>query len=345
MGRFDQLLELSRVRLLLFVREPEALFWVFVFPLVLAVVLGFAFRNSEVQPSIVRVLPGLQAEALVERLAGTEHLDVELAEDAAVAAGELRRGKIDALVAVGDPPVVRLDPQRPEAEAARLRVLLALGVGGPEEEAALGRIEPVDERGSRYLDFLFPGLLGLNLMGTGMWTIGFAVAELRQKKVLTRLLVTPLRRSTFLASFLVARLVFLAFEVGVLVLFGAFVLDVPFEPSLPSFALLCVLGGITFAGLGMLATSRAKTIQGASGLMNLVMMPMWLLSGVFFSYERFPDVVQPLLRLLPLTALVDALRASMLDGDGLLALAAPLAVLAGWAALSFGVALRIFRWQ
>lgn len=345
MGSLDQLRELTRVRLLLFTREPEALFWVFVFPLVLALVLGFAFRSGEVKSSVVRVLPGDGAAELVQRLGAAAHLEAGLATDPTVAERELRRGKVDALVTPGTPPVVRLDTQRPEAESARLRVLVALGIGGADEEAALGRIEPVEERGSRYIDFLFPGLLGLNLMGTGMWAIGFAVAELRQKKILKRLLVTPMRRSVFMASFMSARLVFLTLEVITLMLFGVFVLDVPFEAPLGAFALLTVLGGLSFAGLGMLAVSRAKTIQGASGLLNLMMMPMWLLSGVFFSYERFPEAIQPVLRVLPLTALVDALRATLLDGDGLVALAMPLGVLALWGAFGFLLALKIFRWQ
>jgi len=342
--RLREIAELTRVRVLLFVREPEALFWVFAFPLVLAAVLGFAFRKGGAQPSRVAVLPGPGAEALVETLRGTPHLEVGLQPDAELAAHGLRGGSLDLVVVPGQPPRLQLDPQRPEGETARLRVLAALDPP-PAGTRPAAVAEPVASIGSRYIDFLFPGLLGMNLMGTGMWSIGFAIAELRQRKLLRRLLVTPMSRPAFLASFLLARLVFLVLEMTVLVSFGAWVLGVPFRGSLPGFALVTLVGAVSFAGLGLLVTARVRTIQGASGMLNVAMMPMWLGSGVFFSYERFPEVLHPVLRLIPLTALNDSLRALMLDGDLGVALGTPLVVLALWGVGSFLLALKLFRWE
>ena len=341
MASLRELLELTRVRVLLFLREPEALFWVFAFPLVMAGVLGFAFRGGEPPESRVLVLDAPGAAELVERLS-VEGLEVELSDDAARAARELRKGRADVLVEVASPPRLRFDPARQEALVGRLRVERALR---GEPPADVSELAPVEAIGSRYIDFLFPGLLGMNLMGTGLWSIGFAIAELRQRKLLRRLLVTPMRRSNFLASFLLARLVFLTGELAVLAGFGTWVLDVPMRGSLPAFALTSLLGAISFAGMGLLAASRVRTIQGASGVLNLVMMPMWLGSGVFFSYERFPEFLHPVLRLIPLTALNDALRALMLDGDTLASQAGPLLVLATWGALSFLLAVRVFRWE
>ncbi|HVS20047.1 MAG TPA: ABC transporter permease [Planctomycetota bacterium] len=341
MASLRELLELTRVRVLLFLREPEALFWVFVFPIVMAGVLGFAFRGGEPPDSRVLVLQAPDAQQLVERLSGPG-LEVELAPDAAQAERELRKGRADVLVEVGAPPRLRFDPARQEALVARLRVEAALR--GPSAQP-IGELVPEEDIGSRYVDFLFPGLLGMNLMGTGLWSIGFAIAELRQRKLLRRLLVTPMRRSNFLASFLLARLVFLAGELAALAGFGAWVLDVPMRGSLFAFAFASLLGAISFAGIGLLAASRVRTIQGASGVLNLVMMPMWLCSGVFFSYERFPEFLHPLLRLIPLTALNDALRALMLDGDTLASQATPLLVLATWGVVSFLLAVRVFRWE
>jgi ABC-2 type transport system permease protein len=338
-----QVLELTRVRVLLFVREPEALFWVFAFPLVLAAVLGFAFRKGGVPASKVAVLDGPGAAALVERLGRQAHLEAELAPSEELAARGLRGGSIDVVVVPGSPPELRLDPERPEGETARLRVVAALTpVDG---SAPVAVAEPVHERGSRYIDFLFPGLLGMNLMGTGMWSIGFAIAELRQRKLLRRLLVTPMSRPAFLASFLLARLVFLVLELSVLTTFGAWVLGVPFRGALPAFALITLVGAVSFAGLGLLVTARVRTIQGASGMLNLAMMPMWLASGVFFSYERFPEVLHPFLRLIPLTSLNDALRALMLDGDSAAARGAPLLILVAWGLVAFIAALKLFRWE
>jgi ABC-type multidrug transport system permease subunit len=195
------------------------------------------------------------------------------------------------------------------------------------------------------VDWLVPALLGMNLMGTGLWGIGFAVAEQRQKKLLRRFLVTPMKRSSYLLSFVISRLVFLVIELGVLLTFGLLILGVPLIGSVFAFTVLCLLGSLAFAGVGLLVASRPKTIEGISGVLNLVMMPMWLCSGVFFSYERFPAPVQVFCKALPLTALNDALRLVMLDGKSLGSLFAELAVLLLWGVLSFLVALKIFRWE
>jgi ABC-type multidrug transport system permease subunit len=348
MGRMNEIRELSRVRVLAFTREPEAIFWVFVFPIVLAAVLGFAFREGGVEPSPVGVLDGAVAPAIVEALAAREDVQLETYATDADGRRALRRATVDVLLgapaAAGEPPALVLDPRRPEAATAELRVRAALRTAAGEPDVALP-IEAVTEAGSRYIDFLLPGLLGMNLMGTGMWGIGFAIADVRRRKFLKRLIVTPMRRSSFFLGFINARLVFLAAELVVLVGFAAWVLGVPFRGDIISFGAICLLGAATFAGLGLLTASRARTIEGVSGLMNLVMVPMWLGSGVFFSYERFPDALHPVLQLLPLTALNDALRAVMLDGATVLGQGPQMAVLAGWAVLSVVVALRIFRWQ
>jgi ABC-type multidrug transport system permease subunit len=345
MGRLIELRELTRVRILLFVREPEAVFWVFVFPLVLAGVLGFAFRRGAIPPSRVRVLAGSGAEELVRALSEEPHLEAALEPDRAEAERALRRAAIDALVEPGEPPRLRFDPTRPEASTAQLRLERALlRRAGRFDEIALAR-EPLQVPGSRYVDFLFPGLLGMNLMSTGLWGIGFAIAEIRQRKVLKRLLVTPMRRSSFFLSFFLSRATFLVLELAVLVPFGLWVLGVPFHGSLASFALVALCGAAAFAGVGLLVAARPRTIQGVSGLLNLVMLPMWLGSGVFFSYERFPGLVQPLLRALPLTQLNDALRAVVLDGRTALDVLPTLTALAAWGVLSFALALRLFRWE
>ncbi len=346
-----ELFELTRVRVMLFLREPEAVFWVFVFPIVLAAVLGFAFRRTGIEASRIGVVESEDLQEFVSVLERSEH--VELVRyppgERARGAKDLRRAGIDLLLeapsVAGAPPMIALDPTRSEAEMARLRLERAVEqASGRTPELAL-QVTEMTEAGSRYVDFLFPGLLGMNLMGTGIWGIGFASADARRRKFLRRLLVTPMRRSSFLLSFMVSRLVFLVLEVTAFVLVGRWILDVPFASGVLDFALASILGALTFAGLGILVASRVRTIEGVSGLLNLVMMPMWLGSGVFFSYERFPALVQPLLKSLPLTALNDILRALMLDGDALITRGRDLLVLAVWALLSFAVALRIFRWE
>ncbi len=334
------------MRVLVFLREPELMFWVFFFPMLLAAVLGYAFRNEEVQPSRVGVLAGEGAAAVLALLEGTEGLTAELVEDIEASALHLRKGTLDVVVEPADPPRLRFNPGRPEAETARLRVLRAIETDGRAETARpRAELVPVSERGGRYIDYLFPGLLALNLMGTGLWAIGFSVANLRQRKVLKRLLVTPMRRSSFLLAFILARLVFMVLETCLLTAFGVWFLEVPFRTGVADFVALCLLSAVAFSGVGLMVTARVRTIQGASGILNLAVLPMWLLTGVFFSYERYPEIFHPLIRWIPLTPLNDALRAMMLDGAGLSDVPQEIAIVVLWGIASFLVALRFFRWE
>ncbi len=195
------------------------------------------------------------------------------------------------------------------------------------------------EPGARYIDFLIPGLLGMNLMNSGMWGIGFALVDMRQRKLLKRFVATPMRRTDFLLALASSRLMLMLIEVGLLLGFGILFFHMRVEGSWLAIVLLGALGAISFGGIGLLTASRAQKIESVSGLINLVMMPMWIFSGVFFSYERFPAVLQPLIRALPLTALNDALRAIILQGAPLAAQAGHLAVLVAWMAISFLLAL------
>jgi ABC-type multidrug transport system permease subunit len=219
-------------------------------------------------------------------------------------------------------------------------------------QTARGRQDPVAvreslvrERGSRYIDFVLPGLLAMNLMGSGLWGVGFSVVQARSKKLLKRFMATPMRKSHYLLSFVFSRLVFLVLEIAALVGFGWVVFGVRVQGSVAALATITVLGSFSFAGLGLLVASRARTVEGVSGLMNLVMLPMWILSGTFFSYARFPDAMQPFVRALPLTALNDALRAVIVDGAALASLTGLVAIVVAWGITSFGVALAIFRWR
>jgi ABC-type multidrug transport system permease subunit len=345
MSRLNELKELTRVRVLSFMREPEAVFWVFFFPIVLAVVLGFAFRAGEIEPTKIGVVELEGVEALVATLSRDELIEIQRYETWEAARVKLRKAAIDGVIEPTDPPTLHFEPTRPESETARLRALRALALAEEGATDPALTLEPMTEKGSRYIDFLFPGLIGMNLMGTGMWGVGFAIADARRRKFLKRMLVTPMRRSSYMLSFVFSRLVFLAMELALLTTFGAWALGVPFRGDVVSYLVVCVVGAMLFSALGILAASRARTIEGVSGLMNLVMVPMWLGSGVFFSYERFPEAIQPALQLLPLTALNDALRAIMIDGASALAVPFELTVMLVWCVLSLAVALKIFRWS
>jgi ABC-2 type transport system permease protein len=203
----------------------------------------------------------------------------------------------------------------------------------------------VQNVGSRYIDWLVPGLLGMNIMGTGLWSIGFSVVMARTRKLLKRLMATPMPRGYYLLSHLLARLGFLILEVVVLLFFGWLVFGVTSQGSLLLLSGLCLLGAFSFAGLGLLIASRAKTIEAVSGLMNVAMLPMWLLSGVFFSSANFPEVAQPFIQILPLTALIDALRGVMIEGQSFAGIAHEIGILSAWGAGTFLLALKLFRWR
>ncbi len=343
----SSLVQLTLMRWREFVREPEAVFWTFVFPLLLATGLGIAFRERPEDKMNVGVLAGRAATAAtMQTLAGARGVVPQLLDDSA-AARALRVGKVALVV---DPRSTAalgyaFDAARPESRAARQAVDDAL-------QRAAGRVDPVRateqtiaEKGARYINFLVPGLLGLNLMGSGIWAIGFAIVSARQKKLLKRLVATPMSRVEYLLSFLLFRFGFLAVEVAVLTAFGMLVFSVPMRGSIGAFALVNLIGAVAFSALGLLIAARPKTIEGASGLMNLAMLPMWVLSGVFFNAANFPDAVQPVIRALPLTAAVDALRLVMLEGAGVFQIGAQLTVLAVWALGSFLLALKLFVWR
>ena len=345
------LVELVLLRMREFIREPEAVFWTFVFPLLLAAGLGIAFRNRPPETVRVGVLASLANDATGARLAdslrSSNGLIVETLPDDSAAARALRTGSLVLVVGRDSAGGVayRFDPSRPEARSARALVDERLQRAAGRVEPLAIRDVPVSERGSRYIDFLIPGLLGMNIMGSGVWSIAFSIVTARNKKLLKRLVATPMSRGEYLLSFLLFRLVFLVAEVLLLVGFGALVFDVPVRGSYGTLAVVCLSAALAFSAIGLLVASRAKTVEAVSGLANLVMLPMWIFSGVFFSSSNFPSAFQPVIRALPLTATVDALRATMLQGASLGSLGAPLVTIGIWLVVSFVVALRIFRWR
>jgi ABC-type multidrug transport system permease subunit len=336
------LTQLTLVRFREFVREPEALFWALIFPILLAAGLGIAFRNRP--PDVLKiaaVTSELTTSLRTEALLDVQQMSLSDAERA------LRTGQVALLAETGPGGRVlyRYDDTNPEGRIARMLADAAV-------QRAAGRVDPVPagdrlmrETGSRYIDFLIPGLVGMGIMGNSIWGLGFSVVDARRRKLMKRIVATPMPRHLYLLSFLLFRMMLLPIEVGVPVLFGIFAFGVPFRGPVAVVIALCVLGSLSFSALGLLIASRARTIEAVSGLMNIVMLPMWVLSGVFFSAQRFPDAVQPVIKALPLTALIDALRATMLQGASLAQLGRESGTLAAWLLVCFAVALRLFRWR
>ena len=343
----NSLWQLITVRFKEYTREPEALFWSFGFPILLAIGLGIAFRSKPADIVHVAVVTGdARATTLADALKRDSGLAVTLLPPDSAAAA-LRTGRVALIVApdsVGG-VLYQYDDTRPDARTARLMVNDAVQRGAGRADRLPIADRHIHERGSRYIDFVVPGLLGMTIMGGGIWGLGFSIVDQRRRNLLKRLVATPMSRAQYLASYVISRLVLLALEAGVLLGAATALFGVPMRGSFVSISIIVVLSALAFGGIGLLIASRSKTIEGVSGLMNLSMLPMWVLSGVFFSSENFPQVVQPFIKALPLTATNDALRATLLRGVSLPGVAPQLAILATWMIVCFGIALKIFRWR
>jgi len=347
-GRWTGYGRLLQARLKEMFREPEVIFWIFFFPILLALGLGIAFRNKPPDAARVVVVAQTGSERIAELLrhaTAMQPLKVEV-QPPAQAALNFRLGKFDVeVVPLGSGVEYVYDPARPESVLARSLTDDALQAAAGSKPALATSSRINTEPGSRYIDFLIPGLLGMNLMGSGMWGIGFALVDMRQRKLLKRYVATPMRRGDFLLALASSRLILMIAELALMLGFGVFAFHMRVVGSWAAITLVTCLGALTFAALGLLTASRAQKIETASGIMNVVMMPMWVFSGIFFSYERFPAAVIPFIKLLPLTALNDALRAIILEGSSLSSQAAPLLVICFWGAVSFFFAVRFFRWS
>jgi ABC-2 type transport system permease protein len=348
MGEGGALRQLTIARVREAVREPGVLFWVFGFPILLSVGLGLAFRGRGPERVVVGLYDGPGAAALEHALVAAG-IEVERVDDAS-ARLRLRAGKV-ALVVLppatpSDPVTYRYDPAPPESRLARVAVDEAIQRAAGRRDARAVVDMPVTERGARYIDFLIPGLIGMNLMSGSMWGIGWVIVNMRVRKLLKRLMATPMRRRDLLLAQALARTGSVPLEVGAILVFARLAFDVRVTGSWVALAVVCFAGALSFAGLAILVASRAQNTETVGGLMNLVMMPMFVLSGVFFSSAHFPAALQPALSLLPLTALNDGVRAIMIDGAsfGASAVVRPLAILGVWGVGSFAAGLKIFRW-
>lgn len=342
-GRYP-LGQLFLMRLRALWREPSAIFWVFIFPMLLSIVLGLAFRNPGLRKLNVAVVEGQGGAAVLQALSATPGLQTQVLP-LPEARQALSRGKVALVVVAGPPPSLLVDPLVPEGRTAQLLAVDTLQRLAGRTDAVVLPEEHVSTPGRRYIDFLIPGLLGFGLMSSSVWGLGWGLVQMRTGKLLKRLVATPMRKADLLASFILSRLLIALVETAFFLTFARVIFDVRVAGSLPAFLLVAAAGALSFGGLGLLVASRAQNSETAGGLMNLATLPMMVLSGVFFSASLFPGWMQPLVKALPLTAVIDALRAISIDGTSVFTLGGPLLVLLVWGAGTFVLALRLFRWS
>jgi len=338
------IVQLTLARFREFIREPEAVFWTFVFPIVVSLALAMAFPSRADRDVLVGLQPGAAADSLRATLTRGGGITVREVrpEDQRHA---LREGVVNVVVIPTDPPTYRFDPAREESRFARAVVDDVLKRAAGRQDPWTAREEPQEVAGSRYIDWFVPGLIGMGLMSNSMWGIGFGIVQARMRKLLKRMIASPMRKREYLLAQLIARLAFLPAEVLVPLLFAVIAFGMPVNGSVGAIVATTLVGTLSFGAIGLLLATRARTIEAISGLMNLVMLPMWILSGVFFSSANFPDAVQPIIHALPLTAQIDALRAIILDGATLADVRSELAVLGVWGVVPFFAALHLFSWK
>ncbi len=341
---FAALWQLFLTRLREFYRQPEAVFWVYFFPLLMVLALGIAFRNKPVERITIDAVRSSSSENLAETFAQDDRIKFQLLP-IEECQNRLRTGKSDLYLTLESKSIEYFfDPTRPGSVVARDTVDGLLQRAAGRQDPLTAKNNEVNESGGRYIDFLVPGLIGMGLMGGGLWGVGFAIVDMRIRKLLKRFLATPMKRTHFLMAVMASRLVFMIPEMILLVVFSHYAFGVEIYGSWWAIIFLVFLGAIQFSGIGLLVASRAKTLESVSGLMNLIMLPMWTLCGIFFSYERFPDLMQPVIKWLPLTPLIDALRAVMLEGSTLVDLWPEIAIMSLWGIACFSLALCWFRW-
>lgn len=338
--RLRALLLLTKAHLLEFFREPGILFWSFGFPILLSWALGMAFLAPK---QVKTTLIVSKTDSVAVRIVVPDTASIALvALEGDDALRALRRGEaVGSIGLARDGIRLQLDTTTQEGIMARLLV---------ERSAARGLLESITvqdppARAGSYADFLLPGMLGLGLMNGCIWGIGFALMDLRLRKLLRLFASTPLSRIDILLSVVLARATTLPLESISLWGFGAIMFGVSMHGSWVLFVVSAAVSCVAFAGLGILGASRVGHMQAAYGIVNALTIPMTILSGVFFSWTKFPHWLQPVVEHLPLTLACDTLRAVSAEGAGIAQVGTKLAILLAWGVVTGIVGLKLFRWR
>ncbi len=363
-----QLGQLIIIRFKEFIREPGIIFWSIIFPVLMAWVLGIAFTR---QPTMVQhVAIQLESDSLQnsklkdfllvadttqggafgkeyvrtmesQKLGDTRYkFSLVTAEDALLM---IKRG-ITSMIILDNQDTLsfRFDPQSPDAKLLYITLSNAILEDGRVISEA--EIKPLTQKGGRYIDFLVPGLIAMGLMNSIMWGISYALIDMRVKKLLRRMVATPMKKSYFMVSHFVARLLLGIIEAGILFGFAHFYFDTTIQGSAFAFVVVFFAGTVTFSGIAILIASRVNNSRVGTGLINVITLPMTILSGIFFSYHNFPDEVIPIIQKLPLTMLADSIRAIFIEGAGLADVWLNTLILFSIGIATFLLGLRIYKW-
>jgi ABC-2 type transport system permease protein len=378
MIRFSRLKQLRLLILSVFrelIREPGVLFWGVVFPILMTVGLGLAFtKKAEVLRKVAviseanRVATDSSAvynflikkcernplsdkedynwklEIKNEKLGSSVFFFYEVNWDEAMIL--LKRGTINIILTDNDGHVqYHFDPMNSDAELTYLKLSGAIGSGEVIPEERTAEIEPLMVKGTRYIDFLVPGLITMGVMMSAMWGISYGIIEKRSKKLLRRLVATPMKKSHFLIALITVRVVMNFIEAVILLLFAIFAFHITIQGSISAMILLFLAGNIAFAGLAVLVSCHTSSTEVGNGLINAIVTPMMVLSGIFFSYHNFPDWSVQIINKLPLTILTDGIRSIFNEGAGFPQVALPVIILSATGVIFFMAGLKMFKWH
>jgi ABC-type multidrug transport system permease subunit len=375
--RINQLWQLIAALFREIIREPGVLFWGILFPILMSLGLGLAFtKKADVirkvaiinKSEIAGIVPensiladflqkyceknisedkedwNWRYEIKDKKLGNSIFLFYNMEWDEGMKL--LKRGTINViLTGFNDSVLYHFDPMNSDAELTYLKLSNIVGKGAVVEVAANSEIKPLTIKGTRYIDFLVPGLITMGVMMSCMWGISYGIIEKRSKKLLRRLVATPMRKSHFLIALITVRITMNLIESLILLLFSLFAFRMSVQGDLSALILLYLAGNIAFSGIAVLFSSHTSNTEVGNGLINAVVMPMMVLSGIFFSYHNFPDWSIGVIKNLPLTMMTDGIRSIFNEGAGYHEVAMPILILTAMGALFFSAGLKIFKWH
>ena len=374
----NQLFQLILANIRELIREPGVLFWGIIFPILMSLGLGIAFTKKKDVITEVAVIgrsdlfspkindtskiaqflrfnhavsmtdaKGVQLMKLKitdEKLGNTTFTFLPL--DWPQAMRELKRGRVNLILEQKNDSVrYNFDPMNPDAQLAYLKLTKMLGSSEQLAGSRDSDVKPLTISGTRYIDFLIPGLIAMGVMMSSLWGVSYAIIERRSKKLLRRMVATPMKRSNFLIALITVRLLMNFVEAGLLLLFSWLVFNITIQGSVAALLAIFIAGNIAFAGISILLSSHTAKTEIGNGLVNAVSMPMMVLSGIFFSYHNFPEWAVPSIRMFPLTMMTDGIRSIMIEGAGFAVIALPVSILSGMGILFFVAGMKIFKWH
>jgi ABC-type multidrug transport system permease subunit len=346
----NSFLNLVTLQIKEFYREPEVLFWSVLFPLALSAILGFAFSQQGMKKSSVAIIDNaytpthtgiaLLREQSLDSVSKRQINLLVTQQDQAFL--KLKRGEVALVLqpAESNSFIYHFDPANEEAYLQYL--LLEKKLQSPQGPPST--VEAVSTPGSRYIDFLIPGMIAFGLMNSCIWGIGWNLIELRIKKLLRRMVATPMSKTEFLLAYFTTRLMITFFENILLLLLAFLLFDLRIQGGMLTVFLLFIAGNIAFGGMAILIAARPERNQVGSGIINFITLAMTILSGVFFSYTNFPEWAVKIIRYVPLTLLADGFRSVFNEAADFPQIAMQVLLLLGYGVLSFIVGLRMFKW-